>query len=362
MRWLGTWWQLRDHYDWILAYIRGHDMLPMTRIMLASLTMSMAVAPAIIATSAEGPQTTATRAISYLASALGVGAGLIWALTTPSRRGSFGYAIICNASIALASVFQADPMIGLAACAAFSCVSEYLAFFHAARHLLYNFAVVAVVTLIAAARLTASGHGMLALGMTWLVLVVNIGVPIGVQFVVHTLGIDLLQTDRDPLTGLLNRRSFNRKARQLCTAPHATDAHLVVIMIDLDRFKMLNDTHGHTAGDRALVHVADALRATTRSEAVIGRAGGEEFLIADVIGPSGPIALAENLRRAISHGPHPITASIGTASAPLQHVDQEGVDAVIAHLTTAADLAMYEAKRAGGDQIRSADPDTARRG
>ena len=362
MNLLRRWWRLRDHYDWILTYIRGHRLLPLTRFMLATLTMSMAAVPTILAAGGEGLQSAAGLAVSYTSTAVGVCGGMIWALTTPSRRASFCYVIACSLSITLASLSQTSPMVGLVACTAFSCVSEYLAFFHSARQLLYNFLVIAAVTTIAAVRLTASGHGMLAIGMLWLVLVVNVAVPVGVQLVVHTLGIDLLRTDRDPLTGLLNRRSFDRKVRELLTGSGIGGGHLVIIMIDLDRFKMLNDSRGHAAGDLALVHVAEALRSTARTQAVIGRAGGEEFLIADVVDLPEPIALAESLRAAIACGPHPVTASIGTASMPVQHLDHDSIDATIAHLAMVADLAMYEAKRAGGNQIRYADLDTGLRG
>ena len=68
----------------------------------------------------------------------------------------------------------------------------------------------------------------------------------------HALGVDLLNADRDPLTGLLNRRAFFfERAGQLVVTQGFAGAHLVVAMIDLDRFKLLNDTEGHAAGDRS---------------------------------------------------------------------------------------------------------------
>lgn len=91
---------------------------------------------------------------------------------------------------------------------------------------------------------------------------------------------------------------------------------LVVMVIDLDNFKKLNDTHGHSVGDEALVGVAAALRATCRRTAVIGRAGGEEFVVADIGDPAEHAVTAERLRAAIAANPLQITASIGTATAP----------------------------------------------
>ena len=132
------------------------------------------------------------------------------------------------------------------------------------------------------------------------------------------------------------------------------------MMIDLDRFKLLNDTHGHAAGDQALINVATALETRTRPEAVIARAGGEEFLVAEIAPVPEPVALAEALREAIAAGPYSTTASVGTASISLRQVDKDSVESVTAHLASAADLAMYQAKRAGGNQIRCAELDIER--
>ena len=85
-----------------------------------------------------------------------------------------------------------------------------------------------------------------------------------------------LQAATDGLTGLLNRRSFEQKV----TALRSQGTTLSLVMADLDHFKALNDTHGHAAGDRALVLFAQMLRSSFRSQDVIGRHGGEEFIIA----------------------------------------------------------------------------------
>ena len=85
-----------------------------------------------------------------------------------------------------------------------------------------------------------------------------------------------LQAATDGLTGLLNRRSFEEQV----TAVRASRTTLSMVMADLDHFKVLNDTHGHAAGDRALVLFAQILRSSFRAQDVIGRHGGEEFVIA----------------------------------------------------------------------------------
>jgi diguanylate cyclase (GGDEF)-like protein len=124
-------------------------------------------------------------------------------------------------------------------------------------------------------------------------------------------------------------------------------------MLDLDRFKEVNDTRGHLTGDRILIAVADTLRHATGGRAVVARVGGEEFLVAAMTQRGEAASIAERLRTAVAAIPRGTTASVGVAS-----VTRAGkLDArdLIAQLVDAADSAMYVAKRAGGNQIRHAD-------
>lgn len=125
----------------------------------------------------------------------------------------------------------------------------------------------------------------------------------------------------------------------------------MVALIDLDNFKALNDNHGHSAGDEALVQVAQALRANTRDTAVIARSGGEEFLIADTSSALDPTPLAQRICDAVAALPALVTASVGTACAPLDDVYDGTHQPLIDHLVTAADAAMYRAKRNGGNRF-----------
>jgi diguanylate cyclase (GGDEF)-like protein len=122
-------------------------------------------------------------------------------------------------------------------------------------------------------------------------------------------------------------------------------------MVDLDHFKHLNDEHGHVVGDRALITIADVLRDNTDQDAVVARIGGEEFLIADLIAHARIRIQAEHLRSAIASTVFGITASVGVASIPLRQASVPRRD-VIDNLIKIADAAMYDAKRAGGDQTR----------
>lgn len=149
----------------------------------------------------------------------------------------------------------------------------------------------------------------------------------------------------DPLTGLANRRSLEARFQQL-SRRDATDA---VLLCDLDRFKDLNDTHGHDAGDRALVRFADVLRRASRPEDMVARFGGEEFvLLLPDCDRHAAANVGERIRRllaeALQDGTVPtFTTSVGSA-------DTQLADGFVDVLRL-ADTALYEAKASGRDQV-----------
>ncbi|HYV14797.1 MAG TPA: diguanylate cyclase [Conexibacter sp.] len=155
--------------------------------------------------------------------------------------------------------------------------------------------------------------------------------------------------DHDPLTGLLNRRSFERELERHIAHMRRYGAEGAAIVLDVDRFKPVNDTYGHGAGDRLIVRVAELVRARLRTTDAIARLGGDEFAIllpkADRAGAEAVAhSLVETVRaEAGTDGDTggPITISVGVAM--LDEHPAPSTAAIIA----AADLAMYEAKRAG---------------
>jgi diguanylate cyclase (GGDEF)-like protein len=152
----------------------------------------------------------------------------------------------------------------------------------------------------------------------------------------------------DGLTGVANRRSFDETLGREVARAARGNAHLGVVLVDLDHFKALNDGHGHLAGDEALRTVAAALRDASRGADTVARFGGEEFAVllpdADV---EETAAMAERLREIVAECPAPITASLGTAGYP-----GDGLTGTA--LVDAADRALYAAKRLGRDRVVSA--------
>jgi len=162
------------------------------------------------------------------------------------------------------------------------------------------------------------------------------------------------QASHDPLTGLKNRRRFGEDLSTELARSRREKTVGAVLILDLDNFKQVNDTLGHPAGDRVIADIADVLRGRMRVTDVVARLGGDEFAI---VLPHCDLDEAEEVAEAIAtairlhalpgEAAPPVTASIGIATfGPAS----EGYDAVL----SAADGAMYEAKRGGRDSIRVA--------
>jgi diguanylate cyclase (GGDEF)-like protein len=149
--------------------------------------------------------------------------------------------------------------------------------------------------------------------------------------------------DTDGLTKIANRRSFELMLeRELARATRHAE-HVSLVMVDIDHFKSLNDTHGHQAGDEVLRNVAAALACECRDFDTPARYGGEEFaVVLPGCGPEEAVVIAERLRRAVSAAPSivPVTASAGVATYPSHAGDADT-------LVRAADQALYQSKHEG---------------
>jgi diguanylate cyclase (GGDEF)-like protein/PAS domain S-box-containing protein len=169
----------------------------------------------------------------------------------------------------------------------------------------------------------------------------------------------------DALTGLINRREFEVRLQRVLTAAREDHGHHAVLYLDLDQFKVVNDTCGHAAGDELLRQVAVMLRPRLREGDALARLGGDEFgVLLEHCPPEPALRIAEALRKAIAdlhftwqRRSFRIGVSIGL-------VNVDGGPATLANILSAADAACYMAKEKGRDRVqvyRAGDREVAQR-
>lgn len=152
----------------------------------------------------------------------------------------------------------------------------------------------------------------------------------------------------DALTGTFNRRSLFEQLDELWNQSIASETHLNVIMLDVDHFKNLNDTHGHAVGDQVLRDVSATIKSTVSTAGIVGRYGGEEFciVISDAT-PEKATAVAEKVRYAIETQlaePYRVTASFGVSSSQFKQASFQ-------EMLEQADEALYAAKDGGRNAV-----------
>jgi diguanylate cyclase (GGDEF)-like protein len=162
-----------------------------------------------------------------------------------------------------------------------------------------------------------------------------------------------MQATTDELTGLFNRRYMTRRLEEEMARAQRNGHPLAAILLDADDFKTVNDTYGHDGGDEVLRGLARLLQAELRTEDIVARWGGEEFLLLlPEVSRDGAVRVAERLCRIVAKTPlapsvrsHKLTVSLGIST--LQPGDKAD------EIVTRADQAMYEGKNCGGNQVSS---------
>ncbi len=159
---------------------------------------------------------------------------------------------------------------------------------------------------------------------------------------------------RDPLTGLANRKTLDEALANALSENREQDRYCCLIMVDIDRFKVINDTFGHLVGDRVIRFIANALTDSVKGRDTVARFGGEEFcIILPNTKPEGAQIVAESIRKTIEEARlrrskdgellGKITVSLGVAWAKAGQNSEALIDL--------ADQALYQAKRSGRNRV-----------
>jgi diguanylate cyclase (GGDEF)-like protein len=204
-----------------------------------------------------------------------------------------------------------------------------------------------------------SAEGLVYYGLAPSMVAAAVLIALGVSDHVRQQSLALTDAERraqtDPLTGVLNRRSLIERLDAACVRARARGLPISVLFLDLDHFKQINDTFGHAAGDACLAGIIPPIQAELRQSDVIGRYGGEEFVVI-LYGADAAAAypIAERICRRVSDiriegfgAAVRLTCSIGVAASDTLEVWGQ-------HLIAHADTAVYAAKRSGRNQVQVA--------
>ncbi|MGW4242763.1 diguanylate cyclase domain-containing protein [Nocardia sp. NPDC004722] len=363
-----TWWHDRVDYRWLVDTLQSHSALRGFKIMLGAggiVMLLIAVLAAVAQGDMSGPLGWQGAVEATVA---GVWTLRWWLLPWPREIESLIWIALFDLDTAANNLLAHDRVVAVLGIVLLMAIGGYVTVFHGPRVLALHVAwsMLAAVTLgalIATGRLPSTGRGEaqgryqdLALGLDIiLVMVVVVGVILPfVQLCHWIVRVDALS---DPLTTLLNRRGLDSSLAAHIGRCGRLSGY--VASVDLDRFKTINDTFGHSAGDEVLVHTARRLRTSVEADALVARTGGEEFVVVGCL-REDPAAVGERLRAAIETTPGlpvTVTASIGIAILDASRPDTEWTEAAFRRLLHRADSAMYRAKRLGGNAFVIADAD-----
>ncbi len=316
------------------TFLRKRDLIRPAQVILAIVSASAVWVPLTVLATQHRPSATSA-IVGALTVVVALGAVVFWLRHWPTRRQSRIAAHLGMLSTGGWSVVQPRATFAALAGAALVVNGGYLALFHSPRLLMLNGVVVATAAAMAALRLADVADLATAAAAFWLICYPNLSVPLIIWGMTQATATYVQRAEQDPLTGLLNRRAFAESVDDRLNHHAAAHTHLAVMMADLDDFKRINDTSGHVAGDRLLQVVAGLLRDHAPADAIICRAGGEEFLIALTCATADVAPLAARICTAIAEHPSGITASIGTARAELHRLcTSDGGDLVEGSLSS----------------------------
>ncbi|OZD63963.1 GGDEF domain-containing protein [Rhodococcus sp. 06-1460-1B] len=189
---------------------------------------------------------------------------------------------------------------------------------------------------------------------TVVLLLATVAVPVFAQVAWTTLSNDAKRSVLDPLTGVYNRRGIDSELLDLWQLANKRGLSMAFLVVDIDKFKAVNDRYGHSRGDEVIVRVADRLRRLARHHGgVLARTGGEEFLLA-VVGPAqSTVDLGVDVVRVLCdhRDDIPVTASVGMALLREDSALWDVGTSVVGRAARTADAAMYRSKQSGGNSV-----------
>ncbi len=340
-------WNLPFDYQWTVRHLDERGLLRVYQLFIAATALFYGlISLSLVVWEHQAPGSLRTEWPVVVGAVISMLIAVAWVVGPwPSECVSGLFVIIANAAVFAEIVCCTDAFGAMPGLTLLAANGIYVMLMHGTRALLAHlaFSAVAVVffTTVAVHQGTAASA---EIAVRVLVLVPTVlGLPIVLQVFIMSLRIGASHALHDPLTLLYNRRGLSSAVTTL----HSPPGPITVLAIDIDKFKSINDTEGHAAGDRVLVAVANAVRDVLPVGGVAARTGGEEFLVVMRGTERDGIRVADRLQSAMTRcepeiGP---TVSIGVAASMSATGWSLGTFEEIAKR---ADSAMYQAKNAGG--------------
>lgn len=356
-----TWWHEPVDYPGQVQYFARRSLASAIRVLIGAGIGLMALISLLVLLPDAGRNSSASYVAVWLFAALTTVWAVVWcARTWPSRTVSRAFIVTADCGITAVALAGPTWSTGLFALNCFALISVYLMFFDGAKALTLHSALILATTAAFTAQVPA-GDALTRTSLTATVLgavLPTIVTPLGIQFGIWTLRNDANESVTDPLTGLLNRRGLHLHFASMLGANRTSSAALTVIVVDLDRFKDINDKFGHPIGDKVLIHCARRISETVGQSALVARIGGEEFVVVQHVDRHRDDQLPERIRLAIATpGETPsVTASLGVTDVAYRHFAAPDSDHVrlLDDVLARADVAMFDAKHVGGNSIRRA--------
>jgi diguanylate cyclase (GGDEF)-like protein len=353
-RLLRQWWDEPGDYSWVVEFYRRRGLMPALRasIGLGGVITALAVLCLLFEDLIQPRWLSHAVVIWMLVNSVGW-AALWWFFPWPSARQAAVLFAFADIGIAIATWLHADPLAALSTTPLFAMPGAYIVFFYGPRANAVHMAFSTVTIVSAATALALSDRPdavAVAIAKALIALMVTVGIFPFVQFGFWLVRSNSIESLTDPLTELANRRGLaNYLTRRLDTLTSSAEP-LCVFVIDLDRFKNINDIYGHKIGDTVITRSAEQIRVAVGPSAFVARTGGEEFVVLDLLTLQAAAAIAESIRAAIEAPDTPkATASVGVAVGPITNLAEfEAIHAC-------ADETMYAAKRNGGNRIALSD-------
>ncbi|TSD45908.1 GGDEF domain-containing protein [Rhodococcus sp. KBS0724] len=351
---LVQWFRRPDQFDSFTRYLASKGLEVAVRLIVISSCVAVVVAMLLLRFSEAGVHNQVTSVINAVIIAGTVGMIVLFSLLPAlTRKWSYLFVAYAELGVVVGVFLNRDPFIGLIQCIVFVLVGGYIAYFHNARLQTAHMVLSGVILVLIARQVAVYEDPALAIALSLVVAASIVVIPFASQFVLSILGSDAESSDVDPLTGLLNRRGLQRSVEEWGVAEvNSRGLSCVVVIVDVDNFKTVNDSYGHEQGDMVLREFAVRLRRCGSNHALFSRFGGDEFVLVDMIGKRAELELEENLRRhmRLPDSVPVVTTSIGIAiPSTSRSTDISQVE--LAGLFRLADAAMYQAKASGGDRV-----------